>query len=154
MASAASPSGPSRLKRRAIRPLAKSITEKLTSVPEVANDTGGCVSTHLVSTAASGCSTKAEMSRVTHGSPAGKAPCEVVGKVMTVLALSVCAARMPLAGGVMGSKRPLSTRVGTVLVTGWSSSGARSRTRQAWHRLLMARLDTSWSLAILGRMPG
>src|SRR5436305_294719 len=82
--------------------------------------------------------------------PAGKAPWAVVGTVMTVLLTSDWAARMPLEGGVMGSKRPLSTRVGTVLLTGVSSTPDRSRTSHAWHRLLMAWLLAAWSLESSG----
>src|SRR5258708_2872814 len=61
---------------------------------------------------------------------------------------------MPLAGGVMGSKRPLSTSVGTVLVTGVLSTADRSRTRQAAHRSLTDWVVTAWSFERTGRTPG
>ena len=74
--------------------------------------------------------------------------------VMTVLLLRLCPARMPLLGGVMGSKRPFRIKVGTVLVTGVPSTGARSRTFQAWHSARIDLLLASWSRASSGRTLG
>src|SRR5579859_2706333 len=123
-------------------------------LPGVSNVSGGMLKTQRWSTGAPGLFRKAVMMSVTHGPPAGYAPCAVVGKVMTTLLVRVCAASTPLEGGAMGSKRPLNSSVGTVLVTGVLSVLDRSRTFQAWHRLFTARLLASCPSSSSGRTPG